>query len=127
MTNVQNEPYVGLSDVVDSVDPDDFQTSPGGQTHQVRGEWQMRRGREPAYTITGTQYPTIVDGDFDPDPTLNGVGDVSCSRTMTREEVRAAQTMEDIEVSTSRKGEALTVIGNAVPPKLAEVVAGELP
>lgn len=122
----EKEPYVGLSDVVDTVDPDDFQTSPGGQTHQVRGEWGMRRCSEPSYTITGTQYPTIVDGDFEPDPSLDGVGDVECSRTMTRTEVRAIQTLHEIEIVTSRKDEALTYIGNAVPAKLAEAVVDEL-
>lgn len=127
MTNREREPYVGLSDVVGTLDPDDYQTSPGGQTHQVRGEWQMRRCREPAYTITGTQYPTIVDGDFEPDPSLDGVGDVDCSRTMTRTEIRAAQTMTEIEVPSSRKMDALQVVGNAVPAKLSEAVAGELP
>jgi hypothetical protein len=123
----EREPYVGLADVVDDIEHDDLQTSPGGQTHQVRGEWGMRRGSDPAYTITGTQYPTVIDGDFEPDPDLNGVGDVDCSRTMTREEVRIAQTIEEIEVETTRKTEALTYIGNAVPADLAESVVAELP
>jgi len=122
----EREPYVGLSDVTD-VDPNDWQTSPGGQTHQVRGEYQMRRCSEPAYTITGTQYPTVIDGDFEPDPELSGVGDVECSRTFTREEVRAVQTISEIEVESPRKGEALTVIGNAVPADLAASVASMLP
>jgi len=113
--------------VCDTIDEDEYQTSPGGQTHQVRGEWGMRRGSEPSYTITGTQYPTVIDGDFEPDPSLTGVGDVSCSRTMTRAEVRAAQTLDDIEIATTRKTEALTYIGNAVPAKLAESVAESLP
>jgi hypothetical protein len=123
----EREQYVGLADVVETIDRDNFITSPGGQTHQVRGEWGMRRGSEPSYTITGTQYPTVLDGDFEPDSSLSGVGDVDCSRTMTRAEVRAAQTLDDIEIATTRKGEALTYIGNAVPADLAEAVVSELP
>lgn len=127
MIDKEREEYIGLADVVDTIDEDEFITSPGGQTHQVRGEWKMRRGSDPSYTITGTQYPTIIDGDFEPDSNLTGVGDVECSRTMTREEIRAAQTLDEIEIATTRKIEALTYIGNAVPADLVESVVEQLP
>lgn len=122
-----HEQHRGFADVVDYVDPDDYQSSAGGVTHQVRGEWKLRRCHEPSYTITGTQYPYVIDGDFEPDPSLSGVGEVDVARTMTRGEVRAAQTMDEIEIQTPRKAEALTYIGNAVPPRLAEAVGEVLP
>jgi hypothetical protein len=113
--------------VLYDIDPDDYQGSPGGITHQVRGSWKLRRCDEPAYTITATQYPYVINSTFSPDPDLHGVGEVDEATITDREYVKAVQTIDEIDVQTSRKGVALTLIGNAVPADLAEAVVSELP
>ena len=116
----------GPADVLDDVDSSDFHGSPGGITHQVRGEYDLRRGIEPAYTITGTQYPYVIDSSFTPEPSLTGVGEVDEAEITDREFVKAVQTISEIDVQASRKGDALQQIGNAVPADLAASVVGEL-
>lgn len=120
------DPYRGPADVIDDLDPETRQGSLGGITHQVRGEYGFRRCDEPSYTITGTQYPYLVPDSFQPDPSYHGVGDIEVAEMTDREFVKAVQTISEIDVQTERKGEALSLIGNAVPAELAESVVSEV-
>jgi len=122
----EREPYVGLSDVVDWVSPDDYQTSQPCESHQLRGERGCRRGREPAYTVRGGTPSGVVDA-TEPMGDVEYFGDVDGERLDESEIARLQSFPEWFEWTPDTVREQRMVIGNAVPPRLAESIGEVLP
>lgn len=122
----EEQSWVGLSDVVSWVDPDDFQTSQPSESGQLRGKWSCRRGREPAYCVRG-DLPSAIIPSQEPMGDVEYINDVQHQR-LSESEIARVQTFPDsFDWTPDTVSETRQLIGNAVPPRLAEAVAGGLP
>jgi len=119
------EPYVTVADVLDHVEPSDYQTSQPSEGHQVRGDRPTRRCDEPAYTVRTSRPSAIVPTD-EPMGAVDSITDLAYERLSVRDLARL-QAVEGYDWPTDTTSKTRTLLGNAVPPELASSVASALP
>jgi len=115
--------YVGVADVLD-IDDSSVMTSQPSESLQMRGKRPLRSVTEPAYAVRGGVPSAIFSENTDIDD-VEYISDIE-SRRLTVEECACLQTISELDIQASRKGDALQQIGNAVPADLATEVVGEL-
>jgi site-specific DNA-cytosine methylase len=120
------EQYVGVSDVLDHVDADYYVTAATGEREQFRGEWRFHRGSEPAYTLRTTSVSLgFVPADENVDD-AERITDVEYERE-TIEDMKVLQSLpRSFEVRATYKTDKRRLLGNAVPPLLAQRLAESL-
>lgn len=121
----ERQPYVTVSDVLD-VSSETYQTAAAREWMLIRGERSMRRCDEPAYTLSAHKTPAFIDPSYEVG-SADKISDIEVSyRRFDVDDYMTLQTMSQFDVGHTTKTDAVSVIGNAVPPRLAEAIGEEV-
>lgn len=121
------EEWVGVNDVIDV--PDGQIVSSYGTQETLRGDRNTRNTSQPSYTLRATRcLVDIIPNDYEPpdeDQELPSITDVRIYR-FTEEDAAKVQSFPEGYNFVGNLTSQRRQIGNAVPPKVAEMIAYEI-
>jgi site-specific DNA-cytosine methylase len=120
------EPYVGVSDVLVWVSDDDVQTCQPSESLQLRRERPFRSADEPAYVVRTSTPHAVVDPDS-VNEACTSITDTEYERFSVGDLLRLQSFPTTFRMVSDNVTDNRCLIGNAVPPRLAESVAEVCP